>query len=318
LPKAIFKRTETELRSLVLGGNGFIGSHLVDRLLTEGHTVRVFDKYEEHYRKPLAQVDYRMGDFGNRGLLADALKNIDTVFHLISTTLPKTSNDDPAFDVSSNVVETLFLLEQCVANSIGKVVFISSGGTIYGTPATLPITEESPTEPLCSYGITKLTIEKYLSLYNHLYGLDYVVLRPSNPYGERQNPFGIQGAITVFLGKVAKGEAIEIWGDGEITRDYIFINDLVDGIYSASTGKTKSRVFNLGSGKGASINAIVEVIRRVTGADVKVIYKDKRMFDVPGIYLDISRAQTELSWLPVTPLETGIAKTWQFVREIVH
>ena len=306
------------MRSLVLGGNGFIGSHLVDRLLTEGHTVRVFDKYEEHYRKPLAQVDYRMGDFGNRGLLADALKNIDTVFHLISTTLPKTSNDDPAFDVSSNVVETLFLLEQCVANSIGKVVFISSGGTIYGTPATLPITEESPTEPLCSYGITKLTIEKYLSLYNHLYGLDYVVLRPSNPYGERQNPFGIQGAITVFLGKVAKGEAIEIWGDGEITRDYIFINDLVDGIYSASTGKTKSRVFNLGSGKGASINAIVEVIRRVTGADVKVIYKDKRMFDVPGIYLDISRAQTELSWLPVTPLETGIAKTWQFVREIVH
>ena len=120
------------MNCLVLGGNGFIGSHLVDQLLAEGHRVRVFDKNEEYYRKPIASVDYQYGDFGNRGLLMEALTEIDTVFHLISTTLPKTSNDDPAFDVQSNVIETLFLLEQCIARKVKKIIFISSGGTIYG------------------------------------------------------------------------------------------------------------------------------------------------------------------------------------------
>ena len=168
---------------LVLGGNGFIGSHLVDRLIADGHFVRVFDKYPERYRAPLPEVEYHLGDFGNRGLLLDALRDIDVVYHLISTSLPKTSNDDPAFDVQSNVIETLFLLEQCLAKSVLKFVFVSSGGTVYGRPDRLPIVEESPTNPECSYGITKLTIEKYLNLYHHLHGLDYVVVRPSNPYG---------------------------------------------------------------------------------------------------------------------------------------
>ncbi len=305
------------MNSLVLGGNGFIGSHLVDTLLAQGHSVRVFDKYEEHYRKPLPGVDYRVGDFGNRGLLADALKEIDLVFHLITTTVPKTSNDDPAFDVQSNVIDTIYLLEQCVEKRIKKVAFVSSGGTVYGKPVKLPIPEDSPTEPECSYGITKLTVEKYLALYNHLYGLDYTVVRPSNPYGERQNPNGIQGAATVFLGKVAKGEAIEIWGDGEIVRDYIYIGDLVEGIYSAATVTTPSRIFNLGSGTGYSLNEIVKVIQQVTGQEVKVAYKAKRTFDVPKIYLDIARAKEELSWCPTTSLTEGIGRTWQFIESVI-
>ena len=151
------------MNSLLLGGNGFIGSHLVDKLLASGHGVRVFDKYEEHYRKSIAGVEYFFGDFGNRGLVAKALDNVDIVFHLISTTLPQTSNDDPVFDVQSNVVETLLLLEQCVARKIQKLVFFSSGGTVYGRPKILPISEDSPTNPECSYGITKLIIEKYLT-----------------------------------------------------------------------------------------------------------------------------------------------------------
>ena len=304
------------MNMLILGGNGFIGSHLVDRLLAEGHQVRVFDKYEEHFRKPVAGVDYCIGDFGNRGMLSEALAGIDVVFHLISTTLPKTSNDDPVFDVQSNVIEAICLLEQCVANKIRKVVFISSGGAIYGNPKTLPISENSSTEPECSYGITKLTIEKYLALFNHLHGLDYVVLRPSNPYGNRQNPEGIQGAVSVFLGRAAQGKSIEIWGDGRIVRDYIFIDDLVDGIYKAASLDPFSRVFNLGSGVGHSLNDIVEVIRKVTGRDIRVSYKAKRSFDVPSIYLDICRAKQELSWMPSVSLETGIEKTWQFVKKL--
>jgi len=300
----------------VLGGNGFIGSHLVDKLLAEGHAARVFDKYEERYRKPLPLVDYRFGDFGNRGLLADALHGVDIVFHLISTSLPKTSNDDPAYDVQSNVIETLFMLEKCQAFGIKKVVFISSGGTVYGRPSHLPVPENAPHEPGCSYGITKLTIEKYLALYRQLHGLEYVVVRPSNPYGSRQNPHGIQGAIPVFLGKVAKGEPIEIWGDGEVVRDYLYIDDLVDGICRAAFAASTERVFNIGSGEGVSLNRLVAIIREVTGKEVPVNYTPARSFDVPAIYLDISRAKTQLGWQPVTPLIEGVCRTWEFINSL--
>lgn len=306
------------MKVLILGGNGFIGSHLVDKLLFEGHSVSVFDKYEEHYRKPLNGVDYRFGDFGNRGLLAEALMGMDMVFHLISTTLPKTSNDDPAFDVQSNVIESIFLLEKCVENHIKKVIFISSGGTVYGEPHTLPVSENHSTNPICSYGISKLMIEKYLALFKNLYGLEYVIVRPSNPYGKRQNPLGIQGAIPVFLGKVARNEPIEIWGDGQIVRDYIFIDDLIEGIYRAATYNTTSRVFNLGSGKGYSLNSLIEIIRDVVGNNLVVNYLKTRSFDVPEIYLDIKRAQQELSWAPVIPLDEGIRTTWESVRNILH
>ncbi len=304
------------MNCLVLGGNGFIGSHLVNKLLVEGYSVRVFDKYGELYRKPLIAVDYRYGDFGNRGLLMEALADIDIVFHLISTTLPKTSNDDPAFDVQSNVIETLFLLEQCIMRKIKKIIFISSGGTIYGKPTILPIPENSPADPECSYGITKLTIEKYLALFNRLYGLEYTILRPSNVYGSRQNPEGIQGAISVFLGKVAKGVPIQIWGDGKVVRDYIYIDDLVDALSKAANIKTPDRIFNVGCGKGISLNEIIEVISLVTKRDKFVEYQAKRTFDVPEIYLDVTRAHQQLNWSATTPLEVGIKRTWDFIQKL--
>jgi UDP-glucose 4-epimerase len=302
------------MNCLVLGGNGFIGSHLVDKLLAEGHSVRVFDKYGEHYRKPLTAVDYQYGDFGNRGLLMEALTDMDTVFHLISTTLPKTSNDDPAFDVQSNVIETLFLLEQCITRKIKKIIFISSGGTIYGKPSILPIPENSTTDPECSYGITKLTIEKYLALFNRLYGLEYNILRPSNVYGSRQNPDGIQGAISVFLGKIARGAPLQIWGDGKVVRDYIYIDDLVDAVSKAANIKTLDRIFNIGSGRGVSLKEIVEVICQVTKRDICVEYQAKRTFDVPEIYLDVTRAHQQLNWSAITSLEDGISRTWDFIQ----
>lgn len=304
------------MKTLVLGGSGFIGSHLVDRLKLAGHSVSVFDRNPELYRKPCPDVQYHYGEFGNRGLLGDALTGIEVVFHLISTTLPKTSNDDPAFDVQSNVIETIYLLEKCLEKGVGKVVFISSGGTIYGEPVSLPVSEESPTNPACSYGITKLTIEKYLALFNQLYGLDYVIVRPSNPYGERQNPCGIQGAIPVFLSKVAKGEPIAIWGDGKVVRDYIYIADLVEGVYRAAFSATEKRIFNIGSGEGHSLNELVATVRAITERPVAVSYQEKRSFDIPVIYLDISRARQELSWAPSTELEEGMRRTWEFVRSV--
>lgn len=304
------------MKILVLGGNGFIGSHLVDKLLKEGHFVRVFDKNEEHYRKALHGIDYHLGEFGNRGLLSDALKGIEVVIHLISTTLPKTSNDDPVFDVQSNVIESLFLLEQCVANNIKKIIFTSSGGTVYGIPQSVPVFEESQTNPICSYGISKLTIEKYLYLFKQLHNLDYVIIRPSNPFGSRQNPFGIQGVIPVFLGKIKRNEPIQIYGTGDVVRDYIYIKDLVNAFYSATIYNTTSHIFNIGSGEGHSLNDLLTVMKNVTGRNFSVTHTNSRPYDVPEIYLDITRASKELNWKPSTSIEQGIKHTWDFVNNL--
>ena len=303
---------------LILGGNGFIGSHLSDKLRADGHVVSVFDRQLEAFRKPCQDVTYYQGDFGNRGLLQEALKGTEIVFHLINTTLPKTSNDDCVFDIQSNVIETIFLLEKCLENNVKKIIFVSSGGTIYGKPTKLPVSENCPTDPECSYGISKLTIEKYLALFNHLHGLDYTIVRPSNPYGERQNPSGIQGAISVFLGKVARNEPIQIWGDGEVVRDYIYISDLIEGIYRAATVTTASRVFNLGNGVGYSLNTIVETIQKVLCRSIKINYAEKRLFDIPEIYLDITKAKTELLWTPTITLNEGIERTWRFNNGLVN
>lgn len=306
------------MRAIVLGGNGFIGTHLVDTLVAEGHQVRVVDRTWNPFGHRLTTVDYVTIEPGSRLLLQSDLRNIDIVYHLIGTTVPKTSNDNMIYDVQSNVIETLRLLEMCIQGKIRKIVFVSSGGAVYGKPVKLPVSEDHPTNPECSYGITKLMIEKYIALYSHLYGLDYVILRPSNAYGERQNPRGIQGAISVFLGKVANREPIEIWGDGEVVRDYIYVTDLVEGIYRASQMSTNTRIFNLGSGQGSSLNMVVSKIRAVSGCPVQAVYKDPRVFDIPCIYLDIARAQTELCWKPTTDLETGLAKTWEFVKRIAR
>jgi UDP-glucose 4-epimerase len=304
------------MKILILGGNGFIGSNLVDKLLFEGHNVRVFDKSKENYRKELSEVDYHYGDFGNRVLLSKVLEDIDVVIHLISTTLPKTSNDDPIFDINSNVIETLFLLKQCVNYNVKKIVFTSSGGTIYGVPEFNPIIESHPTNPICSYGISKLAIEKYLFFFKEIHNLDYVILRPSNPYGIRQNPRGIQGAITVFLSKILKNEPINVWGDGNVVRDYIYIEDLVNAIYSSIICKTNSKIFNIGSGQGYSLKEILLLMKKVTGRDILITYSSPRKYDIAEIYLDITRAENELNWKPTTSLEYGINKTMDFIKTI--
>ncbi|MRS01693.1 NAD-dependent epimerase/dehydratase family protein [bacterium] len=302
---------------LVIGGNGFIGSHLVDRLLLEGHTIHVFDRQQERYRQPLEKVVYHMHDFGNRAMVTDALKNIDIVFHLLSTTVPKTSNDDPAFDVMSNMVETISLLEQCVKKGVKKVVFVSSGGAVYGTPVTVPVSEDAPSNPESSYGIVKLAIEKYLALFNRLYGLDYVIVRPSNPYGERQNYEGDQGVIAVFMGKIARNQTIDIWGDGNAVKDYIYITDLIDGIYKATFCQTNYRIFNLGSGTGHSLNYIIKILKEKIDHNVLIKYSPKLKFDVSKIYLDTTLAQRELGWMPNVSLDIGLSITWEYFKNTI-
>lgn len=307
------------MKALVIGGNGFIGTHLVSALQREGMDVRVFDRYPSKFVEPSTTVEYVIGDLGNHGALSEIVNDVDWVFHLAYTTLPKTSNDDPVYDVRSNLIDTIQLLQECSKAGVNKFVFISSGGTVYGVPKSIPIKESHTTDPYCSYGITKLAIEKYLHLFYHLNGLDYVVLRVSNPYGEGQNPHGKQGAIGVFLGRLAKGESINIWGDGEVVRDYIYIEDVVTALLASARYRAQDeepRVFNIGSGSGISLNELIAEIRQIAEVEVKVEYTPARALDVPVNVLDIGQAKAKLKWQPSVDLRQGLGRTWNWVKAL--
>jgi UDP-glucose 4-epimerase len=302
---------------LVLGGKGFIGSHLVDALLARGHGVRVLDR---PHLAPLndkataAKVDWRDGDFTSESDVAAALEDRDVVFHLVSTTLPKSSNADPVFDIETNVMGTLRLLQHAVRLGVKKVVFVSSGGTVYGVPRALPIDESHSTDPISSYGIGKLAIEKYLHLHRQLHGLDYTVLRLSNPYGERQRTKASQGAVAIFLGRVLRGETIDIWGDGSSTRDYIYIGDVAEALVAAMNTSSSEHLFNIGSGAGLTLNEVLDAIEKATGLKSKRNYAAARAFDVPANVLAIARAQRHLNWTPRTSFAEGLARTVRWLK----
>lgn len=301
------------MKVLVLGGCGFIGSHLVDGLLGAGHKVRVLDRSPKLYRAPLTNVDYRFGDFSNTPFLAEALEGIEVVYHLISTTVPSTSNLDPMSDVRSNLINTLQLLQLMVQKNIPKIIFLSSGGTVYGKPDVVPIPESHPLRPICSYGVVKVAIENYLFMFHQLHGLEYVVLRASNPYGERQGHVGVQGVIGSFMAKILGGEPIEIWGDGSVVRDFIYINDLAKLCVLAAKSE-KSGIYNAGSGVGHSINEIVSAFTEVTGLKIEPAYRPGRGYDVPSVILDIMGAKCTFDWFPQIDLHDGIECSWQWAK----
>src|SRR3972149_10968356 len=241
------------MKYLVLGGGGFIGSHVCDSLVKAGHQVRIFEK--EHVSKNniehlISSIEWVEGDFTNETHLKEIVKGVDIIIHSIGTTHPRTSNENPVYDISSNLISTLHLLDAAKDEGVKKVIFFSSGGTVYGIPKTIPIPEDHPTEPLCSYGIQKLAIEKYLRLYHYLYGLDYAIMRIYNPYGERQRPHALQGAVAVFMNKALIGEGIEIWGDGSVTRDYLHISDVARAVSILSDYHGEYKLFNIGGGHG--------------------------------------------------------------------
>lgn len=304
------------MKHLIVGGNGFIGGHLAWRLSENGGEVRVYDRSPGKLRAGPPGAEYVEGELGNHGLIREALSGVEVVYHFVSTTLPKTSNDDPIYDVRSNLVDTIQLLESCVEAGARKVIFASSGGTVYGRPETLPVAEDHPTAPISSYGIVKLAIEKYLGLFHYLHGLDFAALRVSNPYGPYQNPEGKQGAVGVFLNRLYTGRPITIWGDGEVVRDYLYVSDLVDALEQAALIETGEKVLNIGSGNGLSLNALIRCIYEVVGEAPDVEYLPSRPLDVPASVLDVRRAQAELGWEPETGLAEGVERTWNWIQTL--
>lgn len=304
------------MRALVLGGSGFLGSHIVDRFLREKHEVTVYDLYPERFRRSPKGIKFVTGDFGNVGALDELISSrFDAVIHCVSTTTPKSSNESPEFDIQSNVIGTLNLLDICARHNHGKLVFLSSGGTVYGDIGDLDVVDEMhAVRPMCSYGVSKLAIEHYLEVYKHLRGLNYVALRLSNPYGERQSPLRALGALTVFLHRTLKHQPVEVWGDGSVTRDFIYVGDVADAVYRATVNPI-SGTFNVGTGTGLSLRDILHHITRVVGIEPSVTWLASRSFDVPKIVLDATKLRQATEWKCVTPLEVGISLTADWLRE---
>ncbi len=301
------------MRALIVGGNGFIGSHLAEGLRADGHAVRVLDPGAARDDTDWTGIDYHRGLHTDAATLADALIGIDTVFHLASTTVPATSNRDPVHDVSTNLVGALGLIAALEATGIRRVVFFSSGGTVYGNPERVPVHEDHPLRPISSYGIVKVAVEQYLRMYGHLGRLDPLVLRPSNPYGPRQSAAGGQGFVAAALARAQAGEGLQIWGDGRTVRDYLYIDDLVrlaiDAAASDATG-----VFNAGSGEGHSLDDIRDAVVRVTGRPLPTEYLPARGFDVREVVLDTAAARARFDWAPRIDLDAGIARTWRWLQ----
>jgi UDP-glucose 4-epimerase len=300
------------MRIVIFGGGGFIGSAIADRFLLDGHQLRIFERPRvQPYRKfkKSEPVQWIAGDLSSGHDVNDALTGVDVVLHLVSTTLPKNSNDDPVYDVQSNVVASLQMLSAMVVQKVPKIVFISSGGTVYGNPVYLPIDEEHPTDPLVSYGITKLAIEKYLQMFERMHGIKAITLRVANPYGERQRIETAQGAVGVFLHQALQDKSISIWGDGSVTRDYIHVSDVAEAFVKALAYSGSKSVFNISSGVGTSLNELLGMLEAILARGVERCYLPGRPFDVPVSVLSNALARQELQWAPLISMQEGIART---------
>lgn len=301
----------------ILGAAGFIGTNLAIALAKDNH-VTVVDQHMDYFSamKDLKlNVIYRKADFTASFDYDELLENTDVLYHLISTTAPSTSNKNIAEELTANVVVTSEILEACVRKSVKKVVFISSGGTVYGKDIVCPVGEETTANPISSYGIQKLTIEKLLYLYNYLYNLDYRIIRLANPYGPYQRPNGVLGVVTTFTYKALKNEEIVVYGDGTVVRDFIYIDDAVRGILNIVQYSGEYKLFNLGQGKGTSVNQVIHTIEKVLGKKLPVKYLSGRKVDVPVNYLDINRYESVCGNLNPMSLEAGISKTLAFMRD---
>lgn len=302
----------------LIGGAGFIGTNLAIALSqNRDNHVTVIDSQKEFFsqmKRLELPIRYVVGSFDEKADFDSQVKNADVVYHLASTNIPGTSNFDIPNEMRANVVVTSELLDACVRQDVKKVIFISSGGTVYGKKGHCPIDEDTVTYPITSYGIQKVTIEKMLYLYRYQKGLDYRVIRLSNPYGPYQRPNGKLGVVTTFVYRALTDGNLKVYGDGTVVRDFIYIDDAVRGILNVANGENELRIFNLGSGKGTSINEVIEIIRKTIRQNLTVDYISGRDVDVPVNYLDISRYNNAYGELKQISLEDGVYKTAQFMK----
>ena len=309
------------MRTLVTGAAGFIGSTLVDRLLADGHTVLGVDDLSSGRSENIGQAERDAGfEFAKAdivsadliGLLADARPEV--VFHLAAQISVRHSVDDPPFDAAVNVVGTVRLAEAARRAGVRKIVHTSSGGSIYGTPPTYPTSEDVPTDPTSPYAAGKVAGEVYLNTFRNLYDLDCSHIAPANVYGPRQDPHGEAGVVAIFAKALLADRPTKIFGDGSDTRDYVFVDDVVDAFVKASGDSGGGQRFNVGTGVETSVRQLHSEIATALGVADEPEFHPPRLGDLKRSCLDISRAESVLGWRPKVRLDDGVGQTVAFFQ----
>lgn len=302
--------------ALVIGANGFIGSHLVDALVGAGHRVSAFDRFSGGSDPSFMSqgVEILRGEFLSRTDLDSAVRGKDYVFHFLSTTNPATAEADPTLDIRTNVAQTVELLESSAEAGVGHFYFASTGGAIYGPQGQASYSETDRAMPVSPYGIGKLTIEHYLHYFRTMHGLDSTSLRISNPYGTRQHPHKKQGLIPIALRQIASGRRPVRLGDGSMVRDYIYVADAVRMI-TAIVGRDHAHdLYNIGSGRGFSVNEVFDSLRRVTGVEFATEDRPVPPTFVDRVVLDVARYTEEFGLPSSTDLDDGVRATYEEMR----
>jgi UDP-glucose 4-epimerase len=296
---------------LVTGGAGFLGLPVVESLAASGACVRVLDTAPcpaaaRHARS----IEWIQGDLRDRSAIKAAMKGAGIVLHFASSTTPAVTHRRPQVEISDSLLPAIAMLDEALEAGVSRFVFPSSGGTVYGPHVRVPTPETEPCNPVCSHGIVKRAIESYIQLSSREQGLPYTILRCSNPYGPGQRPDRPQGVIAVFASKILLGEEIELFGDGSVIRDFIYIDDVVSAVVKAiHAPAASSQILNVGSGSGISITRIIDAIGQAAGRKPKVRSLPSRVFDVPESVLCIERTKAMLAWTPSTPLDEGLRQT---------
>lgn len=306
-----------------MGAAGFIGTNLALALLKMNSLeklteILLVDEKMEYFQdcpiKYEARVKLSICQFGEDTDFINLMKENDIVYHLISTTTPTNSNQHISNEITENIAITVNLLEACVKRKINRIIFISSGGTVYGD-AECPIPETAETNPITTYGIQKLTIEKMLFLYNYMYGLEYRIARLSNPYGPYQRPNGRLGVITMFTDCALRGKKVVVYGDGSVVRDYIYIDDAITAILNISFYHCKYRIYNVGSGIGLSIKEVLYEIMNVLNVNIDIEHTQSRNVDLKMNYIDPTRYESEFGEVSRVELSEGVKKTALFLKK---
>lgn len=306
------------MKILVTGGAGFIGSHLVRQLMEAGDEVISLDNLSTGLRENLPE-NARLEVMDTHDDKVEDLfreEHFDAVVHLAAQTLVSDSMVDPENDMYQNIAGTVHILECCRKYGVKRVIFSSSAAT-YGDvdEKALPLPETLPQEPLSFYGLTKMTVEKYLALYHLAYGLHYVVLRFANVYGERQGDGGEGGVISIFAKRLAKGEGITIFGNGKQTRDFVYAGDIAKGIRLALTTENADTCYNLSTQTETSLNDLVTILSKVTGKQITPSYGPTREGDIYRSSLTNEKAVKNLHWIPEMPLEEGLKRTYEYFQK---
>jgi UDP-glucose 4-epimerase len=302
---------------LVIGGTGFIGTHLVGKLCETNRNVRVLSNDVSYFKH--SSVEYIEGDYGNIKFINKVLKGCNEVIHLAHNSLKMSIAQNLITGINENLLPTIQLLNCCEQfQEIKKIIFVSSGGTVYGIQNSVIIDETHTTEPISSYGVIKLVMEKYFKLFYYQNNLPIIILRPSNAYGPGQKPFVGQGFIATALGSVLQSKPVNIFGDGTTVRDYIYVDDLIRGIIAALEKGKPGQVYNIGSGRGYNnmqiVEQIIKPIAKNKGLNVEINFLPSRGFDVPSNVLSYQKLQSEAQWSPEVNFTEGILSTWEWLK----